>query len=216
MSTKSKMPSAPPNALSNRPRPTQAERREATRVRIVEATLACLAEEGFAATGVAQVVARAGVSRGAWAHHFPTMEALILASAEHLLASVHDRLDEMLRALAAGGRPAEDLITSAWTEFFTGEVNEIYLELLVASRRNPALAAILHDLSGRIMEKLSAVAEAHFAPAPNAVGGVAQTLMLGRWLMRGMALEAHLLPPALLAEHLALWRRLAATQMTGR
>ncbi|TDP45465.1 TetR family transcriptional regulator [Zavarzinia compransoris] len=211
------MPPAPsPRASSPKARTTQAERRSATRAKIIEATLACLADQGFAATGVAQVVTRAGVSRGAWAHHFPTMEALILATAEHLLTAVHDRLDQIVAALSGGDQAVETMVAAAWGEFFSGEVNEIYLELLVASRRNPALAAVLHDLSERIMAKLATVAAARFVPAPGAVGSVTETLMLGRWLMRGMALDAHMLPPDLLGHYLGLWRRLASTQMNGR
>ena len=75
--------SAPPS------RRRQAERSEQTRARILDATLDCLAQYGYAGTGVAQVIAQAGVSRGAWSHHFASMNALIVAAAEHLMQRVY-------------------------------------------------------------------------------------------------------------------------------
>ena len=48
------------------------------------AGIACLAELGYAASTVAVVAERAGVSRGAAQHHFPTREALFTAALEHV------------------------------------------------------------------------------------------------------------------------------------
>lgn len=55
------------------------DRSRATRRRLLEATIDCLVESGWAATTVSVVAERAGVSRGATQHHFPTREDLITA-----------------------------------------------------------------------------------------------------------------------------------------
>jgi len=68
-------------ASSNeKPRRTQAERSEAMRTRLIEATLQCLETEGYAGTTVTKIVEAAQVSRGAPVHHFPSKAALIAAA----------------------------------------------------------------------------------------------------------------------------------------
>ena len=50
--------------------PTQQERTEATTVALVEAARDLFAKDGFAATSLDAVVAKAGVTKGALYHHF--------------------------------------------------------------------------------------------------------------------------------------------------
>ncbi len=72
------------------------DRSRVTRDRLLEATVASLAEVGWARTTVATVAARAGVSRGAAQHHFPTRADLVTAAIRHMTdvrtASVRDVL----------------------------------------------------------------------------------------------------------------------------
>src|SRR5436309_14728268 len=67
-------------------RRTQAERSASTQARLLDATIECLVERGWAATSTTEVVRRAGVSRGAQVHHFPSKDDLVLVAVEHLLA----------------------------------------------------------------------------------------------------------------------------------
>jgi AcrR family transcriptional regulator len=66
------------------PRRSQAERSAATREALLDATIACLVEVGYANTTTSRVAARAGVSRGAHLHHFQTRNALVAAAMERL------------------------------------------------------------------------------------------------------------------------------------
>src|ERR1700742_1428366 len=63
---------APPRA-----RRSQAERSATTREALLDATVACLIEDGYAHTTTSRVAERAGVSRGAHLHHFQTRSALV-------------------------------------------------------------------------------------------------------------------------------------------
>ncbi|HEX7323103.1 MAG TPA: TetR/AcrR family transcriptional regulator [Mycobacterium sp.] len=63
------------------------DRSRATRQRLLEATIECLAELGWTSTTVSVVAERAGVSRGAAQHHFPTREDLVLAALEVMFDS---------------------------------------------------------------------------------------------------------------------------------
>lgn len=84
------------------------DRSRATRERLLEAAVASLAESGWARTTVATVAARAGVSRGAAQHHFPTRGDLVTAAIRHMSEV---RLGELRATLAA---PPEGSNRTRW------------------------------------------------------------------------------------------------------
>ena len=53
-------------------------RGQESRERILEAAQLCFAQDGYNATGVAQICRRAGLSKGAFYHHFATKQAVFL------------------------------------------------------------------------------------------------------------------------------------------
>ncbi len=72
-----------------------AGRRGGAREAIVEAAIDCFFERGYNGTSVQDVVERAGVTKGAFYHHF--------AKKEDLLLHIHDRfMDQQMHALEAG------------------------------------------------------------------------------------------------------------------
>lgn len=58
---------------------------EETRHRILESAVICFSESGYEKTGVAKICRVAGVSKGAFYHHFPTKQALFLELLNHWL-----------------------------------------------------------------------------------------------------------------------------------
>lgn len=65
-------------------RRSQAERSAATRDALLDATIGCLVDDGYANTTTSRVAERAGVSRGAHLHHFQTRQALVAGAMERL------------------------------------------------------------------------------------------------------------------------------------
>src|SRR3954451_20340396 len=78
-------------------RRTQQERRETTRAALLDATIDCLIEYGYGGVTTTRVVERAGVSRGAQVHHFPTKAVLVSEALRHL---AQKRADETLRRVS--------------------------------------------------------------------------------------------------------------------
>ena len=68
---------------SPKKRRTQEERSAETKKRLLEATIDYLNELGYNKTGTVEIARRAGVSRGALVHHFPSKHDLIVATAEY-------------------------------------------------------------------------------------------------------------------------------------
>ncbi len=80
--------------------PTQAERTEATRGRLIATARRLFAERGFAATSTEEILSEADVSRGALYHHFPSKTDLFQATFEQ----VEDELTaRVLQSAGAGG-----------------------------------------------------------------------------------------------------------------
>lgn len=67
-------------------------RAEETRERILAAAQECFARYGYDGTGVAQVCEQAGVTKGAFYHHFPSKHAVFLALLHRWLAELDGKL----------------------------------------------------------------------------------------------------------------------------
>ena len=80
--------------------PTQAERTESTRGRLIATARRLFAEKGFAATSTEEILSEAAVSRGALYHHFASKTGLFQAAFE----AVEDELTaQVLTAATVGG-----------------------------------------------------------------------------------------------------------------
>ena len=137
--------------LAEAPRLTKAERGAATRVRLLDATIDCLVELGWAGTSTTEVVRRAGVSRGAQVHHYPTKEDLVLASIEHLLARREEEYTAAFDELPADRRTPAEAFELLWSQCF-GPSFDAWLELAVAARRSPTLQARFVEVERRFAE----------------------------------------------------------------
>jgi AcrR family transcriptional regulator len=71
-------------------RRTQEQRRTQTRRALLEATIATLAELGCSGTTTLAVEQRAGISRGARVHHFPSKAALLAGAVDYLYEQLSD------------------------------------------------------------------------------------------------------------------------------
>jgi AcrR family transcriptional regulator len=115
------------------------ERSAATRERLLDATIEALVELGWAGTSTTEVVRRAGVSRGAQVHHYPTKQELVLAAVEHLLLRRVDDFAAAFEGLDEGERTPAAALDLLWRTCF-GANFEAWLELAVAARSD----ALLH------------------------------------------------------------------------
>jgi AcrR family transcriptional regulator len=136
-------------------RTPQQERSRLTQQRLLESTVDCLVEYGWAGTTTTLIAEKAGVSRGAQLHHYPTKAALVLAAVEHLAA----RRAEEIRAEAAALpvpqlNQALDLLAGA----FTGPLYRAALEVWVAARTDPALRAALVPIEARVGREMHRLA----------------------------------------------------------
>ncbi|MFJ9147156.1 TetR/AcrR family transcriptional regulator [Streptomyces sp. NPDC102270] len=123
------------------------DRSRATRQRLLEAAVACLAEHGWAGSTVTVVAERAGVSRGAAQHHFPTREDLFTAAVEY----VAEERSTAIRALFPGGA-ADDrrAVIAALVDLYTGPLFRAALHLWVAASNEEQLRPKVTELEARV------------------------------------------------------------------
>lgn len=117
---------------------TQEERSAAMRLRLLDATIDCLVEYGYAGTTTTKVADRAGVTRGAQVHHFPTKNDLVVSAIRYLAARRTELAFGELDRLRESADPIGDALDLLW-EMHQGPVFSATVELWVASRTDPEL-----------------------------------------------------------------------------
>ena len=112
------------------PRRTQAERTEATRKLLLEAAVELIRKNGFGGLRTVEVADRAGVSRGALMHHFPSKHELVVAVLTYVSEVTFTRSTRRAQlARHDGGDPIAGVISDAH-DFFFGDY--FFIELAIA------------------------------------------------------------------------------------
>jgi AcrR family transcriptional regulator len=192
-------------AQTRRDRRKNAERSAATRKQFLEATVQCLDASGYGAVTNIRVADLAGVSRGAMMHHFPTRQALIIATVEY----AYETLNQYRAIEVAKSPPGLDryrlimdlsLVTQripegmALNEIRIGSrsdavtpmmsaISEDYVRMVSRIAREAGLKATreLHGLTGTVAMATRALAINTFTyPSPRVGDNVSWTLQTMR------------------------------------
>jgi AcrR family transcriptional regulator len=157
--------SLPVNTSVAPERRTQEERSASTRQAVLDATIACLIEYGYGGTTTTAIQERAGVSRGALTHQFPSKNELLAAAIVHL-AEV--RAAEMLASVgqrpSSSTDPVEAGLRALWATFKT-DLFQAAIELWIASRTDDGLHATLIEAEREVARQYSRAGEALFGEA---------------------------------------------------
>jgi AcrR family transcriptional regulator len=165
------------------------ERGFVTRAALLDAAVECLIEQGYTATTTIEVARRAGVSRGAQLHHFPTKAELLTAAVYHLCER---RTAEFRMAFADAGPGADRLETAIdvlWS-MFRGPTFVAWVELWIASRTDADLRRQVLEMDSRFMEESRAVFVELFPPEDGVDPGFYELSQnFAYTLMDGLALQ---------------------------
>lgn len=174
-------------AVSTRRR--QEDRSAETQARLLAATLACVQEVGMARASTPLICERAGVSRGAMLHHYPSRDDLVRAAIGQAVQGALDQMDADMDALEAGDDPLAVFFESIWATT-EGPLFSVALELLVAARTDPGLAPeVAHgsrELHAKVAQRVERIAELLGRQADPQVMAV---LWASVYMVRGMALQ---------------------------
>lgn len=130
-------------------RQPQQDRSRATRQRLLDASIECMAELGWAGTTVALVAERAGVSRGAAQHHFPTREDLVAGMVGHMSDVRTASIAAVSGSLRTGKRRTEAILTTL-VDLYNGPVFRAALHLWVAAAADESLRSLIGPLEAQL------------------------------------------------------------------
>jgi len=201
-------------ATSREQREPQQDRSRATRNRLLEAAVETLAEVGWSRCTVSVVAERAGVSRGAAQHHFPTREALFLAAVDYMSAV---RGDEMRKEIGerADHPPTTLEIVERTIELYVSNIFRAALELWVASSSEPALREQVIKLERRIGRQAHESLVAALG-ADESQPGVRETIQATLDLARGLGLANLLSDDSRRRKHIvAQWAAILDATLAG-
>lgn len=176
-------------------RRTQQERREETRRALLDATVASLLEVGYARTTTLEVQKRAGVSRGALLHHFPSKAQLLAAAIEHVVELRGAELKRRLAAMPAGGARAGAALDLLWDVYADPHI-QVSIELWAASRTDAELHAALIGQERAFGRTMRSICRQIFGDGAVSAPGFDESVDVTLQLLRGAALTSIMRPDA--------------------
>ena len=169
-------------------RRTQEERSASTKGRLLDATIDCLFDLGYAKTTTTEIAKRAGLSRGAQLHHFPTKVELVTTAVDHLFTRRTEEFRVAFETLPGEANKASAAIDLLWS-IVSGPTFFAWLELMVAARTDPELRATVSAMAARFTETVERTFS-EFFPRPAGAGPLHDIAPQFAFdLLQGLALE---------------------------
>ncbi|MCP4319298.1 MAG: TetR/AcrR family transcriptional regulator [Hyphomicrobiales bacterium] len=174
---------------------------EAMKRRICAAVVACLDELGYAETSINRIQERAGVSRGALTHHFPTKQALVAETAMRMLhAAMRPMHEDKKGGQVRPAVPAEQLLNNSWKHIVNKAEGRAFVEVIVACRTDRRLYDVLADDLQQWDADSSSAISALYRGSDDAEDDAALLWSISRTFFRGLLThERFVSDPAYLA-----------------
>ena len=196
-----------------RVRRTQEERSAETRGRLLDATIECLIDRGYARTTTTQVAERAGVSRGAQLHHFPTKGALVIEAVARLAQRRAEELRSEIEAQPPGHDGLERVFEAMWSSF-AGPLFYAAMELWIAARTDPELHKSLYEFERQVGRSMARLWQELGGDGAGDPARFEEAIELTLHLLRGMALQRILRDDDReRRRHFDLWKQLISERL---
>ncbi len=116
----------------------QQVRSEETRARILGAALELFSQNGYEATGVAEICQRCDMSKGAFYHHFPTKQAVFLELMEEWLGGLEKELTALAERASSVPEALREMVSrmQGVMQVADGRLS-FFLEFWTQARRDP-------------------------------------------------------------------------------
>jgi AcrR family transcriptional regulator len=166
----------------------QAQKSAATREQILSAAVRCIVDLGYSRTTTMKIAERAGLSRGATLHHFPSKLDIIRAAVDYL----HERRLRAFRTSVQSIPDGSDRIKAATDAYWAHATHPIFVaffELSVAARTDKELRKILHPAQQSFDEEWYKVAQEVFPEWQSDKEAFDLALSLVQHLMEGIAVS---------------------------
>jgi len=159
-----------------------------TRDKILSATIDCIFEKGLMNTSTHDIYKRAGISRGAMQHHYPTKEALLHAAYKELLETEVGKLRDAASVFNSSGISIDDFIDQMWARFSV-ESFSITLDYFAVARTDEVLKKNVQKARKQYDEALEDIWMQYFAGQETSEKKLLALLGMTINLFRGMSLQ---------------------------
>ncbi|MGI9228861.1 MAG: TetR/AcrR family transcriptional regulator [Gammaproteobacteria bacterium] len=166
----------------------QAHKSSNTRDQILDATIRCIVEYGYASTTTTKIAEVAGLSRGATLHHFPSRMDVIRAAVDYL----HQKRLRAFRKSIANIPENVDRVKMAVESYWTHVTHPMFVaffELSVAARSDKELETILRPAQKAFDEEWYKTAQELYPEWQSDKGAFDLALDLTQKLMEGVAIS---------------------------
>ncbi|MGE5123279.1 MAG: TetR/AcrR family transcriptional regulator [Acidobacteriaceae bacterium] len=116
------------------------QRSESTRNHLLEVSLQLFSKNGYDATGVAEICQAAGVSKGAFYHHFPTKQAAFMALLNSYLNGIESGFNLMRQQADSVPQAILQMADLVGSLFQSADIHlPIFLEFWTQANRDPQI-----------------------------------------------------------------------------
>jgi AcrR family transcriptional regulator len=166
----------------------QAQKSASTRQLIIDAVIRCFVELGYSRTTTTVIAERAGLSRGAMLHHFPSKMDVVRAAVEYLHAKRLRALRNAVAEVAPDGDHVRQSVDAYWRHV-RHPMFVAFFELAVAARTDRELADILRPAQEAFEREWYQVATEVFPEWRGRGDNFALALDLSHYVLEGMAIS---------------------------
>lgn len=166
---------------------SQAERRQETQHKLLDATVACIVNHGFSRLTTIEIARTAGVSQGALFRYYPTKTAAVVAATNHLFGKVMADFDELI---GQQGTSLTQIIDNLEAWFHSGEfiaISRLFAEASADAELRDAIRPIVE----RHQRNTDKLIRRLFPAAEQSMQRTAAHAVI--YLLQGIATERHLL-----------------------
>lgn len=167
--------------------PPQQDRSRITQDRLLDAAVVALAEHGWSATTVGLVAERAGVSRGAAQHHFPTRDLLFTAAIDRLTSERSKEVEAVVRALPERGPRRTRKVLDHLFALYNGASFRASVAVWSIASTDAELLTRVRPLEARLGRDIHTLAVS-LLEVDETIPGVRATIQATLDFLRGLAL----------------------------
>ena len=164
------------------------QRSRETQQILLEATLDTIQALGYHRASTNEIIKRAGVSRGAMLHHFPTKVALLTAAFQYLHDQIAVDVETLIKTAENQQLSWPALLDDIMARYFQGRLWDVFLEIMVAARTDEVLWTQLVPIVQSYYIEVDNVWHRYFTTS-KVDAEVATLLNLSLCVIRGMALQ---------------------------
>ncbi len=175
------------DAMSQPVRRSQEQRSAQMRARLLDATIECLVEYGYAGTTSPRIAEKSGVTRGAQVHHFGSKNEMVLAAINHLAAKRAEAAIREVGRISADTDPLTAVLDLIW-DIHDGPIFSATVELWVASRTDPLLAKEMAKFESTVNNTIRSVV-GQLVP-PSATKEIIDFLYVAMDVLRGIRISS--------------------------